>query len=132
MGLHLYDLTKRYVAPDGSAVPVIDVPRFDLADGEHVALVGGSGTGKTTLLHLIAGILTPDGGRIVYDNLDGQAALAAAAPVGAGGVGGASVGAGASAAAVLPYRNAGPVANGTDIAQLGESARDVFRGRYVG
>lgn len=133
MGLHLYDLTKRYVAPDGSAVPVIDVPRFDLADGEHVALVGGSGTGKTTLLHLIAGILTPDGGRIVYDNLDGQAALAAATPVGTSGTVGASDGAGAtSAAAVLPYRNAGPVANGTDIARLGESARDVFRGRYVG
>ena len=99
MGLHLYDLTKRYVAPDGSAVPVIDVPRFDLGDGEHVALVGGSGTGKTTLLHLIAGILTPDGGRIVYDNLNGQA---------------------------------GPPAASTDIARLGESERDVFRGRYVG
>src|SRR5688572_33085381 len=99
MGLHLHELSKRYVGPDGSVVPVIDVPRFDLADGEHVALVGGSGTGKTTLLHLIAGILTPDGGRIVYDNLDGQAALPAAAPVGAGGYGGASGGAGSSSAA---------------------------------
>jgi ABC-type lipoprotein export system ATPase subunit len=73
MALHLHELSKRYVAPDGSAVPVIDVPRFDLADGEQVALVGGSGTGKTTLLHLIAGILTPDAGRIVYDHLNGEA-----------------------------------------------------------
>jgi putative ABC transport system ATP-binding protein len=96
MALHLRELTKRYVAPDGSAVPVIDVPGFDLADGEQAALVGGSGTGKTTLLHLIAGILTPDGGRIVYDNLNGQADAA------------------------------------TDIATLGESERDVFRGRYIG
>jgi putative ABC transport system ATP-binding protein len=72
MGLHLYELTKRYVGPDGSAVPVIDVPSFDLSDGEQVALVGGSGTGKTTLLHLIAGILTPESGRVVYDNLNGQ------------------------------------------------------------
>src|SRR3954463_16171022 len=95
MGLHLQELAKRYVAPDGSAVPVIDVPRFDLADGEQVALVGGSGTGKTTLLHLIAGILSPDAGRIVYDNLNGDASA-------------------------------------TDIARLGESERDVFRGRYVG
>jgi ABC-type lipoprotein export system ATPase subunit len=93
MGLHLHDLAKRYVGPDGSAVPVIDVPSFDLADGEQVALVGGSGTGKTTLLHLIAGILTPDRGRIVHDHA-GSAA--------------------------------------TDIASLGESARDVFRGRNVG
>jgi ABC-type lipoprotein export system ATPase subunit len=115
MGLHLYDLTKRYVAPDGSAVPVIDVPRFDLADGEHVALVGGSGTGKTTLLHLIAGILTPDGGRIVYDNLDGPGAPAAAA---------------AAPGAGTPGR-AGP-GHSVDIAGLEESARDVFRGRHVG
>jgi putative ABC transport system ATP-binding protein len=79
MGLHLHELTKRYVGPDGSVVPVIDVPRFDLADGEQVALVGGSGTGKTTLLHLIAGILTPDGGRIVYDNLNGSPGGAPAA-----------------------------------------------------
>jgi putative ABC transport system ATP-binding protein len=75
MGLHLKDLAKRYVGPDGSAVPVIDVPGFDLADAEQVALVGGSGTGKTTLLHLIAGILTPDRGNIVYDNLNGTAAI---------------------------------------------------------
>ena len=66
MGLRLERLSKRYVSPDGSAVPVIDVDAFTLADAEQVALVGGSGTGKTTLLHLIAGILTPDAGRIVF------------------------------------------------------------------
>jgi putative ABC transport system ATP-binding protein len=66
MALRLEQLKKRYLAPDGSVVPVIDIESFDLADGEHVALVGGSGTGKTTLLHLIAGILAPDGGRILF------------------------------------------------------------------
>ena len=136
MGLHLYDLTKRYVAPDGSAVPVIDVSRFDLGDGEQVALVGGSGTGKTTLLHLIAGILTPDGGRIVYDNLDGAHVPAVkTAPVGAA-MGTADASASSSASEPLPYRSGGAPAPGpghsTDIARLGESARDVFRGRYVG
>jgi len=121
MGLHVYDLRKRYVAPDGSAVPVIDVPRFDLGDGEQVALVGGSGTGKTTLLHLLAGILAPDTGRIIYDNLDGAAAPAVAPSH-------------ATEPGVLPYRSgAAPAAgNASDIARLGESARDVFRGRYVG
>ena len=66
MALRLERLKKRYLDPDGSAVPVIDIESFDLADGEQVALVGGSGTGKTTLLHLIAGILTPDSGRILF------------------------------------------------------------------
>src|SRR5688500_6857551 len=80
MALHLWQLKKTYVAPDGSAVPVIDVPSFALGDGEQVALVGGSGTGKTTLLHLIAGILTPDGGRIVFT--DGGAAAGTGAGAG--------------------------------------------------
>src|SRR5215216_2207528 len=71
MALLLENLSKRYVGPDGSAVPVIDVRSFALADGEQVALVGGSGTGKTTLLHLIAGIVASDTGRIVHTQ-DGQ------------------------------------------------------------
>ena len=59
-------------------MPVIDVPSFSLAGGEQVALVGGSGTGKTTLLHLIAGILAPDSGRILFGDGDGRADAGAA------------------------------------------------------
>ncbi len=67
MALTLSQLRKRYVGPDGSVVPVVDIETFHLSDAEHLALVGTSGSGKTTLLHLIAGILTPDSGRIVFD-----------------------------------------------------------------
>lgn len=70
MPIQLRQLRKRYTAPDGSTLTVIDVGTFDLADGEQVALVGSSGSGKTTLLHLIAGILTPDAGQIVFDGMD--------------------------------------------------------------
>jgi ABC-type lipoprotein export system ATPase subunit len=66
VAVRLVQLKKDYVDPDGTAVPVIDVPQFDLGDGEQVALVGSSGSGKTTLLHLIAGILTPDSGQILF------------------------------------------------------------------
>src|SRR5688572_19641735 len=77
MPLELQQLKKRYVEPDGTPVPVIDVESLTLADGEQVALVGTSGSGKTTLLHLIAGILTPDAGRILFDFPgDGSADLA--------------------------------------------------------
>jgi putative ABC transport system ATP-binding protein len=67
MAISLRNLVKRYVGPDGSIVPVIDVDALDLADGEQVALIGTSGSGKTTLLHLIAGILSPDDGSILFD-----------------------------------------------------------------
>src|SRR2546426_9352438 len=66
MALTIENLKKTYVGPDGSSVPVIDIPSLRLEDGEQVALIGTSGSGKTTLLHLIAGILAPESGRIVF------------------------------------------------------------------
>jgi putative ABC transport system ATP-binding protein len=70
MALTLTNLVKRYVGPDGSIVPVVDIPNFHMADGEQTALIGSSGSGKTTLLHLIAGILAPDSGNIAFDQVD--------------------------------------------------------------
>jgi ABC-type lipoprotein export system ATPase subunit len=66
MGLFLNGVKKTYFGPDGSVVPVIDVPSLNLGDGEQVALIGTSGSGKTTLLHIIAGILKPDSGQVVF------------------------------------------------------------------
>ncbi len=43
---------------------VIDMPRLSIARGASVFVHGPSGTGKTTLLGLIAGILTPQSGSI--------------------------------------------------------------------
>ena len=37
---------------------------LDVAEGEMVAIVGASGVGKSTLLHLLGGLDRPDGGRI--------------------------------------------------------------------
>lgn len=49
---------------------MLDVPAFAVGDGEQVALVGQSGGGKTTLLHLIAGLLAADSGSIRCDNVE--------------------------------------------------------------
>jgi putative ABC transport system ATP-binding protein len=70
MAITIRNLRKDYIGPDGSRVPVIDIPELQLETGEQVALVGTSGSGKTTLLHLIAGILVPDSGSIVFDPVD--------------------------------------------------------------
>jgi len=68
MALLIENLKKSFAAPDGGVVNVLDVARFELADGEQVALLGGSGTGKTTLLHAIAGIVAADSGRVSLDH----------------------------------------------------------------
>ena len=60
-------LSKKFVAPDGTGQTVIDVKQFALFNGQQLALEGGSGTGKTTFLNLIAGILQADSGSIDID-----------------------------------------------------------------
>jgi len=58
-------LTKRFGIVD--AVAGVDL---EIARGELFALLGGSGCGKTTLLRMLAGLETPDGGRILIDGQD--------------------------------------------------------------
>ncbi|MCG3771990.1 MAG: putative multidrug export ATP-binding/permease protein [Nitrosomonadaceae bacterium] len=43
---------------------------FHVGQGERVALVGNSGSGKSTVLKLITGMLTPNSGQILYSNVD--------------------------------------------------------------
>lgn len=63
-------LKKSFKAPDGTALKVIDVPAFNLEEKAQVGVRGRSGTGKTTFLHLLAGILKPDAGAVRIDGSD--------------------------------------------------------------
>ncbi|MFX0539064.1 ABC-F family ATP-binding cassette domain-containing protein [Ornithinimicrobium sp. Y1847] len=51
-----------FVLPDGR--PLLDEVSFRVGEGAVVALIGPNGTGKTTLLRIIAGDLDPHGGSI--------------------------------------------------------------------
>lgn len=62
--LALHNLTKQY----GSNV-VVNKISLDVNDGELTTIVGPSGCGKTTILRMVAGFITPTGGRI---DLDGR------------------------------------------------------------
>ena len=49
---------------------VVDIPQFVLEEKQQVALRGESGSGKTTFLNMIAGILRPDAGSILINGRD--------------------------------------------------------------
>ena len=51
-------------------LPVLDGVAFDVAPGEFVSLIGPSGCGKSTLFNVIAGLETPDAGRVLVDGED--------------------------------------------------------------
>lgn len=67
--LQLNELSKAYRLPAGGERAVVKVASFGLAAGEQLALRGESGSGKTTFLHLIAGILAADGGQVAIDGV---------------------------------------------------------------
>ena len=68
--LQITNLVKTFPLPDGGRLPVLDVADFSIAAGEQTVLIGESGGGKTTLLHCIAGIVTPDSGTISIDGIE--------------------------------------------------------------
>lgn len=67
--VQLDNVTKQYQQGDETITPLCNVS-LDIDPGEFVSLMGASGTGKSTLLNLIAGIDRPDSGSIIVDGSD--------------------------------------------------------------
>ncbi|MGW1620397.1 ABC transporter ATP-binding protein [Streptomyces sp. NPDC002172] len=63
------DLRRTYGSGE-TAVHALRGVSFNVPRGELVALRGRSGSGKTTVLNLVGGLDTPDGGRIILDGTD--------------------------------------------------------------
>ena len=67
--LSLDHVTRRYA---GNAVASVDDLSLTISAGELLALVGASGSGKTTTLRIAAGYETPDSGRVLVDDGNGS------------------------------------------------------------
>jgi putative ABC transport system ATP-binding protein len=65
----LDSVSKRYGSGPQAIVAVADVS-LQVRCGEFVCLTGPSGCGKSTLLNLIAGLDTPDSGRVIVGGRD--------------------------------------------------------------
>jgi peptide/nickel transport system ATP-binding protein len=71
-GRHLIELdrvSRSFATPAGRITAVNEVS-IAFAPGEAMCLVGESGCGKTTTGRLLAGLLRPTGGRLLYDGKD--------------------------------------------------------------
>ena len=65
--LELRGVTKRYGTGQGGVVTAADQVTFTIEAGAFAALTGASGSGKSTMLHMIGAIERPDSGTIISD-----------------------------------------------------------------
>ncbi|MFA6133145.1 MAG: ABC transporter ATP-binding protein [Phycisphaerae bacterium] len=68
-GIRLDNMAKVY-GSGGSAVRAVDDVNLSIETGEFFFLLGPSGCGKTTLLRMIAGLIDPTGGRLLFGERD--------------------------------------------------------------
>lgn len=68
--LRVANLTVSFPLPDGGRVDAVRDASFCVGGGEIRALLGASGSGKSTVLRAIAGLERPTAGRIVVDGDD--------------------------------------------------------------
>ena len=64
--VELKQVGKSFLSADGSARSVLEGVDFRLAEGEIVSLLGQSGSGKSTMLRIMAGLIRADSGEVRY------------------------------------------------------------------
>ncbi len=68
--LRFESVSRLYPSPGGEPRPALREVSIEVASGEVVAVVGRSGSGKSTFLHLAAAIDLPSSGRVLVEGAD--------------------------------------------------------------
>lgn len=67
--IEVHNLCKHFVTTSGELSVLHDLD-LKVESGERIAVVGRSGAGKTTLMHILGGIDRPSSGRVLFDGED--------------------------------------------------------------
>lgn len=67
--LKITNLRKKFKNGDGEVSDIINIPEFFLAENFQLAVSGRSGSGKSTFLNLVAGIIAHDSGEIFFNDV---------------------------------------------------------------
>ena len=60
---------KKYYGTEPNITKALDGVNFSVEEGEFVAVVGTSGSGKSTMLHMMGGLDTPTSGEYLLDDI---------------------------------------------------------------
>ena len=70
MPIEIKNLTHIYMPGTPFEMKALDNVSIKIEDGEFVALIGHTGSGKSTLIQHINGLLKPTSGQIIIDDFD--------------------------------------------------------------
>lgn len=70
MSIEIKNLTHTYMAGTPFEMKALDNVSIKIEDGEFIALIGHTGSGKSTLIQHINGLLKPTSGQIIIDGID--------------------------------------------------------------
>lgn len=70
MSIKIENLTHIYMPRTPFEKKALDEVNLNIEDGEFIALIGHTGSGKSTLIQHLNGLLEPSSGKIIVDDID--------------------------------------------------------------
>ena len=65
--IELHDIGMTFVTPNGKPLPVLEHINLNVAENEFLCILGASGSGKSTILRIMTGLLKPTIGTVTVD-----------------------------------------------------------------
>ena len=70
MPVEARELTHTYNADSPFESTALDKVSFTIHDGEFIGIIGHTGSGKSTLIQHLNGLLKPTGGTVIVNGMD--------------------------------------------------------------